>query len=276
MKNAITITIASGVVGLAALFLGYQAGTARTSLDASDAPAQSAPVQLASATPEGAAPDRAAIEAIVKDYLISNPEIMIEVQNALETKQAAAAKTGQRAAITANADKLFHSPMDAVFGNPDGDVTVVEFFDYNCGYCKHALPDMDAVLKNDPNVRFVMKEFPILGPDSVKAHMVAKAFQSLMPGKYLEFHRDLLGQQGRATEQTAIDIAVKLGANEAQLREKMKSPEIATAFQNNYQIANALNITGTPSYIIGDEVVPGAIGVEGLAEKIAEQRDAKG
>lgn len=265
MKNAITITLASGVVGLAALFLGYHAGAARTS------PEASTPVEMASA-----APDRSAIEAIVKDYLIKNPEIMLDVQNALETKQAAAARVGQREAITANADKLFNSPMDAVFGNPNGDVTVVEFFDYNCGYCKHALPDMDALLKSDPNVRFVMKEFPILGPDSVRAHMVAKAFRSLMPDKYLEFHRALLGQQGRATEQSAIDVAVKLGADEAQLREKMKAPEIATAFQDNYQIANALNITGTPSYIIGEEVVPGAIGLEGLAQKIADQRDANG
>ncbi|YBV97582.1 DsbA family protein [Phyllobacteriaceae bacterium JZ32] len=265
MKNAITITLASGVVGLAALFLGYHAGAARTS------PETSTPVETASA-----APDRSAIEAIVKDYLIKNPEIMLDVQNALETKQAAAARIGQREAITANADKLFNSPMDAVFGNPNGDVTVVEFFDYNCGYCKHALPDMDALLKSDPNVRFVMKEFPILGPDSVRAHMVAKAFRSLMPDKYLEFHRALLGQQGRATEQSAIDVAVKLGAEEAQLREKMKAPEIATAFQDNYQIANALNITGTPSYIIGEEVVPGAIGLEGLAQKIADQRDANG
>ncbi|MBR7518288.1 thioredoxin domain-containing protein, partial [Mycobacterium tuberculosis] len=86
-------------------------------------------------------------------------------------------------------DKLFNSSLDAVFGNPKGDVTVVEFFDYNCGYCKRALPDMDALLKSDPKLRFVMKEFPILGPDSTKAHIVAKAFKALMPEKYLEFHR---------------------------------------------------------------------------------------
>ncbi|KXF77285.1 disulfide bond formation protein DsbA [Paramesorhizobium deserti] len=266
MKNAITITIASCAVGLAALFLGYQAGTTRTSSETSVAPVQTA----------GAAPDRSAIEAIVKDYLISNPEIMLDVQNALETKQAAAARVGQREAIAANADKLFKSPGDAVFGNPNGDITIVEFFDYNCGYCKHALSDMDALLKSDPNIRFVMKEFPILGPDSVRAHVVAQAFKSLMPDKYLEFHRALLGQQGRATEQSAVDVAVKLGADETQLREKMKAPEITTAFQDNYQAANSLNITGTPSYIVGDEVVPGAIGLDGLAQKIAAQRDANG
>ncbi|PYE88231.1 DsbA family protein [Phyllobacterium leguminum] len=266
MKNAITITIASGAIGLAALFLGYQAGGTRL-------------VEQAAAAEPGAAsaaPDRAAIEAIVRDYLIKNPEVMLEVQSALEAKQTAAARDGQREIIAANADKLFKSPGDAVFGNPDGNVTVVEFFDYNCGYCKQALPDMDALLKSDPNIRFVMKEFPILGPDSVKAHIVAQAFKALMPEKYLEFHRALMSLQGRATEQTAIDTAVKLGANEAQLREKMKAPDLAEAFQVNYQLANALNITGTPSYIIGDQVVPGAIGIDGLAQKIAEKRDGNG
>jgi protein-disulfide isomerase len=121
-----------------------------------------------------------------------------------------------------------------------------------------------------------MKEFPILGPDSVKTHVVAQAFKALMPAKYLEFHRALMSEQGRATEQVAIDTAVKLGANEAQLREKMKDPSLAEAFQINYQLANALNITGTPSYIIGNEVVPGAIGIDGLAQKIAEKRDSNG
>jgi protein-disulfide isomerase len=268
MKNAITITLASGVVGLAALFLGYQAGHVRIAPQAIAAPGE----QTAATAPL----DRAAVEKIVREYLIKNPEVMIEVQNALEAKQSAAARDGQREAITANADKLFKSPADAVFGNPNGDVTVVEFFDYNCGYCKHALPDMDALLKSDKNVRFVIKEFPILGPDSVKAAVVAEAFKALMPEKYLEFHRALLGNQGRATEQSAIDVAVKLGADEAKLREKMKSPEIAEIFQTNYQLANALNITGTPSYVIGNQVVPGAVGINELAEKIAEQRDGNG
>ncbi|WP_420961796.1 DsbA family protein [Brucella sp. IR073] len=264
MKKAITITLASGFAGLAALFLGVQAGHVRLAPEAVAASTEAAPL------------DRAAVEQIVRDYLIKNPEVMLEVQSALEAKQAAAARDGQREAISANADKLFKSPGDAVFGNPNGDVTVVEFFDYNCGYCKHALPDMDALIKSDSNIRFVMKEFPILGPDSVKAHIVAQAFKALMPEKYLEFHRTLLGNQGRATEDSAIALAVKLGADEAKLREKMKAPDITEAFQINYQLANALNITGTPSYIIGNEVVPGAIGLEGLAEKIAEQRKGNG
>lgn len=223
--------------------------------------------------PSSSTVNRAEVEAIIKDYLIKNPEVLLEAQAALSAKQEASQQQAQGQVISQNHDKLFNSSLDAVFGNPKGDVTVVEFFDYNCGYCKRALPDMDALLKSDPKLRFVMKEFPILGPDSTKAHIVAKAFKALMPEKYLEFHRDLLGRDGRATEDAAMQIAVKLGGNEKAIREKMKSPDIAQAFQQNYDLANALNINGTPSYIIGNEVVPGALGADALAEKISHIRN---
>ena len=129
---------------------------------------------------------------------------------------------------------------------------------------------MDALLQSDPNLRFVMKEFPILGADSTRAHIVAKAFKAIMPDKYLEFHRDLLGGEGRATEESAMAIAVKLGANETQIREKMKSPEVARqAFNENYELANSLSITGTPSYVVGNEVVPGALGADAWPKRSA-------
>jgi protein-disulfide isomerase len=219
--------------------------------------------------------DQQAVETIVRNYLLKNPEIMVEVQTALETKQAEAAQEQVKQVLASSQDQLFNPSHDAVFGNPNGDVTVYEFFDYNCGYCKRALPDMEAILKNDPNVRFVMKEFPILGPDSMRAHIVAQAFKALMPEKYAEYHEVLLGAQERATEASAIADAVKLGADEAQLREKMKDPAITNAFQETYQLAQKLNITGTPSYIIGNDLVPGAIGAEGLIERIAAARSAK-
>lgn len=263
MKNAFSITLASGVVGLAALATGYYAGTARQ---------VSAPAPVETAATQ--APDQQAIENVVRNYLIQNPEVLLEAQSALETKQARAAQEQAKAVLSANRDALYDPKHDAVFGNPEGDVTVYEFFDYNCGYCKRALPDMEAILKSDTKVRFVMKEFPILGPDSVKAHIVAQAFKSLMPEKYDQFHQVLLGAQERATEDSAIADAVELGADEAQLRDKMKDPAITGAFQKTYQLAQQLNITGTPSYIIGDELVPGAIGVEGLAERIAAVRAA--
>ncbi|PSH62573.1 disulfide bond formation protein DsbA [Phyllobacterium brassicacearum] len=262
MTKVALIGAAAGLVGLAALALGYQAG--RTDM-AGAAPDMS--------TITAATTDRAEIEGIVRNYLINNPEVMIEVQTALNAKQEAAQKEASTQVISENKDRIFLSSMDAVFGNPNGDVTIVEFFDYNCGYCKKALPDMDALLQSDPNLRFVMKEFPILGADSTRAHMVAKAFKAVMPEKYLEFHRDLLGGEGRATEESAMAIAVKLGANETQIREKMKSPEVAAAFRDNYDLANSLSITGTPSYVVGNEVVPGALGADALAERISQIRN---
>lgn len=262
MTKVALVGAAAGLIGLAALGLGYQAG--RTDM-AGAAPDMSS--TTASTT------DRAEIEGIVRSYLINNPEVMIEVQTALNTKQEAAQKEASTQVIGENSDKIFHSPIDAVFGNPNGDVTIVEFFDYNCGYCKKALPDMDALLQSDPNLRFVMKEFPILGADSTRAHIVAKAFKTLMPEKYLEFHRELLGGEGRATEASAMAVAVKLGADEAKVREKMTSPEVTEAFRTNYELANSLNITGTPSYVVGNEVVPGALGADALAERIGHIRN---
>ncbi|APX69083.1 MULTISPECIES: DsbA family protein [unclassified Brucella] len=262
MKNAASITIASGIIGLVALGIGYCAGTARQ---------VSKPVQAATST---VAFNPKAVENIVRNYLLQNPELMLEVQTALETKQAHAAQEQVKQVLAANQSVLFDPKHDAVFGNPNGDVTVYEFFDYNCGYCKRALPDMEAILKKDPNVRYVLKEFPILGPDSMRAHVVSQAFKALMPEKYPEFHEMLLGGQGRATEESAIADAVKLGADEARLREKMKDPAITGAFQRTYQLAQQLNITGTPSYVIGEELVPGAIGIDGLRERIAAARDA--
>jgi len=268
MKNVILGSIGGAVVGAAALALGYYAGTAHQ--PAPVAPTV-APVEMAAAPQL----DQQAVETIVRNYLLKNPEIMVEVQTALETKQAEAAQEEVKQVLASSQDQLFNPSHDAVFGNPNGDVTVYEFFDYNCGYCKRALPDMEAILKNDPSVRFVMKEFPILGPDSMRAHIVAQAFKALMPEKYAEYHEVLLGAQERATEASAIADAVKLGADEAQLREKMKDPAITNAFQETYQLAQKLNITGTPSYIIGNDLVPGAIGAEGLIERIAAARSAK-
>ena len=260
MAKVALIGVAAGLIGLGALALGYQAGRSATV------------VSLPDETEVAAITDRAEIEGIVRNYLINNPEVMLEVQTALNDKQEAAQREASVKVISENKDRIFNSSGDAVFGNPKGDVTIVEFFDYNCGYCKRALPDMDALLSSDPNLRFVMKEFPILGADSTRAHMVARAFKAVMPEKYLEFHRDLLGGEGRATEASAMAIAVKLGATEAQIREKMTAPEITQNFRDTYELANSLNITGTPSYVVGSEVVPGALGADALAEKISHIR----
>lgn len=217
--------------------------------------------------------DKAAVQTIVREYLLENPELMLEVQDALEAKQTAAARDNQAKIIAENHDSIFNDPNDAVYGNPKGDVTVVEFYDYNCGYCKRAMPDMKALLEQDPNIRFVLKEFPILGPDSMRTHLVAQAFKKLMPEKYMEFHDALMSEPKSANEESSLKLAKSLGADETKLRELMKSKEVVTSFQNAYNIAQQLNISGTPSYIIGNELVPGAVGKDVLAAKITEQRE---
>ncbi|HHZ08238.1 MAG TPA: DsbA family protein [Rhizobiales bacterium] len=216
--------------------------------------------------------DRKEVEEIVHDYLLKNPEILLEMQSKIEAKQKEEERIAQLETIRAARDTIFNAAHDGVVGNPEGKVTIVEFYDYNCGYCKRALEDMRALVANDPDLRFVLKEFPILGPDSQKAHVVSQAFHRLMPEKYGEFHTRLLGGQGRAGEASAIKIALELGADEAKLREAMKDPGITEVFSQTYDLANKLHITGTPSYVVGNEVVFGALGREVLSEKIAAAR----
>ncbi len=253
----------AALVSIASIAGGYYAG--RAGMNAAIAEADPAVI----AAPAQA--NTAEIESVVRNYLMSNPEIISELQTALETKRETEAKATQTAFLAKAGPDLFNDANDAVIGNPNGDVTVVEFFDYNCGYCRRALSDMDALVKADPNVRFVLKELPILGPDSVKAHIVAQAFRKIMPEKYGEFHRALLSS-GHADEASAIAVAMSLGADEAKLKEATASPEIGKIFEKNNQFAQSLNITGTPSYVIKDTVVPGALGFEVLSQNVANVR----
>lgn len=230
------------------------------------------------AVPAGAqeTPDRAAIEAIVRDYLLSHPEILTEMQASLDAKEKEARRVAALDAIKSSEAEIFASAADGIVGNPKAAKTVVEFYDYNCGYCRHALADMQALTTADPDLRFVLKEFPILGPDSQKAHVVSMAFHKLMPEKFAAFHQKLLGGPGRAGEAAAIKVAVGLGADEAKLRETMKDPAIGQSLNATYELADKLQITGTPSYVVGSEVIYGALGQEVLSGKIAAAAEACG
>jgi protein-disulfide isomerase len=262
MKNAIAVgTIGIGL-SFAMLAFGYVAGNGVTAAERPSAGEEAM-----------AGLERTQIEAIVRDYLIANPEVMLEVQVALEEKQDADRRLAQSGAITDSSDLIFNAHYDGLVGNPAGDVTIVEFFDYNCGYCKRALTDMQELVADDAQLRFVVKEFPILGPDSKKAHVVSMAFRALAPEKYGEFHQALLGYPGRANEDSAIKVALSFGVDEASLREEMKNPDIDAAFNETYALANDLAITGTPSYVVGEEVVFGAQGRDLLAQKIEAARE---
>ncbi|MQB43403.1 DsbA family protein [Rhizobium sp. ICMP 5592] len=208
----------------------------------------------------------------IKEYLVEHPEVLLDAQAALEKKQDAARLAQSSQAVTQNKDAIFNSKNDVSIGNPKGDITVVEFFDYNCTYCRHALSDMDTLLKQDTNVRFVLKEFPILGPDSVAASRVSDAFRKLAPEKYAAFHRALLGSDGRASEDSAIEVAGSLGVSEAAIRAEMAKSPNTDSVKATYQLATDLNVTGTPAYVIGNETISGAIGLEAIQQKIANVR----
>ena len=267
MSKAIWLGATGLAVAAGMLAVGYVAGQPEAAI-AKNAPQA---MTLASAT---ASVDRVEIENIIRDYLVKNPELLLDMQQALETKQREEQRVANLEVIESARDEIFNAAYDGFVGNPDGKTTIVEFYDYNCGYCKRAQEDMLALTSADPDLRFVLKEFPILGPDSTKAHVVSMAFRSLMPEKYGDFHNQLLGGQGRASEATAMKIALSLGADEEKLREEMKNPDINGAFEKTYELANKLAITGTPSYVVGNEVVFGALGQEVLAQKIAEARTA--
>ncbi|KRB53149.1 disulfide bond formation protein DsbA [Rhizobium sp. Root708] len=208
----------------------------------------------------------------IKQYLIENPEIMLDVQDALQKKQEQARLVKANTAISDNKTEIFDAKYDVTLGNPKGDVTIVEFFDYNCGYCRHALSDMQTMLQKDKNVRFVLKELPILGPESVAAHKVSDAFRKLSPEKYSQFHVALLGSEGRADESTALDVAQSLGVSEKQIRAEMAKSSSDQSVQETYQLAQSLGITGTPSYVIGNELVQGAVGFDDLETKVKNMR----
>lgn len=258
MNRAILTATTGAAVAVAMLVFGYLAGQPQAA-NASDATQTAAAGQI----------DRQEIEGIVRDYLLKNPELLLEMQRVLEEKQKEEQRVANLDAIKSAKEEIFNAPYDGVFGNPKGTTTIVEFYDYNCGYCKRAREDMLALTAADPDLRFVLKEFPILGPDSQKASVVSMAFRNLMPEKHGEFHNQLLGSPGRASEATAMKVALALGADEAKLREEMKNPAINEAFAKTFDLAEKLSITGTPSYVVGNEVVFGALGVEVLQEKIA-------
>jgi protein-disulfide isomerase len=265
MTRAILLGTTGIAVSFAMLAFGYLAGQAQRA-QAGDNP------QVVQAAPAEQGLDRGDVETIIREYLLANPELILEVQQALDAKEKERERVARLEAIKEAKAEIFNAGYDGVVGNPDGKVTIVEFYDYNCGYCKRAQADMQALTDADPDLRFVLKEFPILGPDSTKAHIVSMAFRNLMPEKFSEFHNQLLATPGRAGEASALKIALELGADEGKLREEMKNPAINDAFSTTYDLAQKLSITGTPSYVVGTEVVFGALGQEVLAEKIEEAR----
>ncbi|OQW54244.1 MAG: disulfide bond formation protein DsbA [Proteobacteria bacterium SG_bin9] len=217
------------------------------------------------------------IESVIKKYLMEHPEILEEMAAELSKRQSVADAAKHEAAVAKNADLIFKSPRGVTVGNKDGDVTFVEFFDYNCGYCKRAMLDMMELMKADPKLKVVLKEFPVLGPTSVEAAQVGVAVRMQDPTgkKYLDFHQKLLTGRGSADKARALAAAKEVGLDVARIEKDMNSPEVRATLEENFKLAESMGMNGTPSYVIGKQVVIGAVGVEGLSKKISEARCGK-
>ena len=236
------------------------------------------PAALAARAQPFSAEQRSEIERIIKEYFLSNPELLQEVAKELEKRQTAAEAEKHRAAIKSLGETIFNSPRQVTLGNLQGDVTVVEFFDYNCGYCKRAMTDMLDLIKGDNKVRFVLKEFPVLGESSTQAAQVSVAvrMQDKTGGKkYLEFHQRLLNSRGAIDKARAVAVAKEVGLDVARIEKDLASDEVKATIEESYKLAEALGMNGTPSYVVGSDVVVGAVGVKLLKEKVNTARCGK-
>jgi protein-disulfide isomerase len=220
---------------------------------------------------------RGDIETIVRNYLLAHPEVLEEAMTELSKRQAAAETEKHEASVAKNATTIFNSPRGVTLGNKEGDVTFVEFFDYNCGYCKRAMADMLDLMKTDPKLKVVLKEFPVLSQGSVEAAQVAVAvrMQDASGKKYLDFHQKLLGGRGPADKARAMAAAKEAGLDMGKIEKDLASPEVRATIEENFKLAEAMGMNGTPSYVIGKQVVIGAVGLDSLKEKIGIARCGK-
>jgi protein-disulfide isomerase len=216
---------------------------------------------------------RTEIEGVIKDYLLKNPDVIREALVEMERKQKADEESARSKAVTDLAPQLFNSSRQAVLGNPNGKITLVEFFDYNCGYCKKALDDVAKLVKAEPELRLVIKDFPVLGPGSVEAAEVATAARNQLKGdKYWQYHTKLMQTRGQIGKAQALSVAKDMGADMDRLAKDVASPETRASLQEVMALADKLQLTGTPTFVLGDEVIVGAVGQEELRTRIGNMR----
>ncbi len=277
---AITAAVAVGAVGFIA---GSRFGAAPTasSIDV-DALVRQAIASRIKATPvpgsefqavELSNDQRIEVQDIIKNYLIANPDIVRDAMNALQVRDDAAAKAAQAMAIADNSQLIFDSNREVVLGNPKGNTTLVEFFDYNCTYCRAAHQDMLDLMAKDPDVRVVLKEFPVLGDGSVQAAQVGVAVRLVAPDKYAAFHDALIREKGQVDGERALAVAGEVGLDPEVIRAKLSDDEIQNTINESYDLAGKLALTGTPSYVTKKAVVVGAVGYTALRAGLDEARD---
>ena len=217
---------------------------------------------------------RAEIGTIIREYLLQNPEVLVEVGQELDKRQQTAEGKARELALANNAAEIFHSDADLVAGNPSGAITMVEFFDYNCSWCKKGVPEVLRLLESDKELRLVMKEFPIFGEDSEYAARAALA--SKAQGKYWQFHLAMLRHEGKVSKQGVDEIAAEQGLDLAKLKIDMETPAIREQIIRNQKLAQSLAINGTPAFIVDKKVIPGYLPHDGLLAAVQEVRDGGG
>ena len=215
---------------------------------------------------------RKEIEKIIQKYIQENPEVIIKSIQKMREKQEHQAKENSLKNLTIFKKKILNDPKSPIAGNADGDVSVVEFFDYSCGYCKRIFPNLKKLIADDKNIRIVFKELPILSPRSELAARAALAVWHQDKNKYIEIHKDFMGLKGAFTKERIFRIAKNKGINLAQLEKDINSAKITKIIRRNHQLAQKLNITGTPAFVIGNNIIPGAIKLETLKQLIDKVR----
>ena len=228
-----------------------------------------APAQADQFSPE----QKTELGGIIKDYLLAHPEVLRDAITELDDREKTAEADARRKALDEIGSKLASGPDSLIIGNPSGKVTLVEFFDYNCGYCRRALSDLDHLMKANKDLRVVLRDFPILSANSVDAALVALAAHNQFTGdKYWDYHRQLLGMHTTVGRQQALDVAKAMGADINKLEKDASDPKTRAAIQQSLNTAQALALNGTPSYVVGDEAIIGAQGYDELTKRLDNMR----
>lgn len=228
-----------------------------------------APVTAQELSPE----QKAAVDAQIRAYILENPEIIVEAMQVLEQREQEAQANSDRDLVASLRSELEDDGYSLIAGNPDGDVTMVEFLDYRCGYCKQAHDGVKALIASDPNIKFIIKEFPILGAESTFAARAAMASLEQGADAYLSFNDAMMRHRGDLDQHAVMRIAGEVGIDQAKLAQDIQNPQIAANIRQTYGLARRLDISGTPAFIIGDTIVRGFLPYDGLKEIVEEQRE---
>ena len=216
------------------------------------------------------------VQTIVKEYLLENPEVVIDSLEAYKEKQVKEADAKAKTTLKEMHAEIYEHPATPKFGNlEDPDVKIVEFFDYHCGYCKHMLPVISQLVEEDPGLQIILREFPIPSEDSARASRAGLAVYALAPDKYFDYHAALMKHKGQYSEKKLLEMAATLGIDKDKLKAEMEKPEIDEEIKRTRKITEGLNLTGTPAFIIGTEILPGAASLDSFKEAIKAAREAK-